>query len=209
MLTAAPCTLSMQHCTTFHTSNALFTRPDLIFLKWVWFTAIYGVSFGSEFISHSCITSMNWSVRMAWHSGRSVEYYLNTVLCNMLLPDIRRVSGDWQDSALAHRARAAVEERKTQKFISPLLWPPNSPDLNLQCVEHTARKGVQCTKHASLISTTSNIASEPNGPCWITQSLLQLCASGVIQLSSYTSSCVGAGGGHFEHCFWFWHCVLR
>ena len=23
------------------------------------------------------------------------EYYRNTVLCNMLLPDIRRISGDW------------------------------------------------------------------------------------------------------------------
>jgi len=59
------------------------------------------------------------------------EYYRNTVLCNMLLPDIRRVSGDWyifqQDSAPAHRARATVEflERETPQFISPQLWPPN------------------------------------------------------------------------------------
>jgi len=55
-----------------------------------------------------------------------------TTLCN----DIRRVSGDryifQQDSAHAHRARATVEflERETPQFISPLLWPPNSPDLN-------------------------------------------------------------------------------
>jgi len=65
------------------------------------------------------------------------EYYRNTVLCNMLLPDIRRVSGDWyifqQDSALAHRARATVKflERETPEFILPLLWPPNTPDLSL------------------------------------------------------------------------------
>ena len=67
----------------------------------------------------------------------SEQYYRNTVLCNMLLPDIRRISGDWyifqQDNALAHRARATVDflERETPEFISPLLWPPNSPDLNL------------------------------------------------------------------------------
>ena len=35
-----------------------------------------------------------------------------------------------------------------------------------------------CTKHASLISTTSNIASQLSGPSWITPSLLQLCVSG-------------------------------
>ena len=37
----------------------------------------------------------------------------------------------------------------------------------------------RCTKHASLISMTSNIASELSGPSWITPSLLQLCVSGV------------------------------
>ena len=37
-----------------------------------------------------------------------------------------------QDGALAHRARDAVAflERKVPDFISPTLWPPNSPDLN-------------------------------------------------------------------------------
>jgi len=38
----------------------------------------------------------------------------------------------------------------------------------------------RCTKHASLISMTSNIASELSGPSWITPSLLQLCISGVV-----------------------------
>jgi len=37
----------------------------------------------------------------------------------------------------------------------------------------------RCTKHASLILTTSNIALELSGPRWITLSLLQLCVSGV------------------------------
>ena len=37
-----------------------------------------------------------------------------------------------QDNAPAHRAGDTVEflSRNTPDFISPLLWPPNSPDLN-------------------------------------------------------------------------------
>ena len=46
------------------------------------------------------------------------------------------VAGDFftfqQDNAPAHRAGATVEflSRNTPDFISPLPWPPNSPDLN-------------------------------------------------------------------------------
>ena len=52
-----------------------------------------------------------------------------------LLPDIREVSEFYifqQDSAPAHRARETVEllTNLTPDFISPTLWPPNSPDLN-------------------------------------------------------------------------------
>ena len=37
-----------------------------------------------------------------------------------------------QDSAPAHRARETIKllQRETTAFISPDLWPPNSPDLN-------------------------------------------------------------------------------
>src|SRR6218665_123513 len=37
-----------------------------------------------------------------------------------------------QDGAVTHRARDTVAflERKVPDFISPTLWPPNSPDLN-------------------------------------------------------------------------------
>ena len=46
------------------------------------------------------------------------------------------MSGDFfvlqQDSAPAHRARETIKllQRETLAFISPDLWPPNSPDLN-------------------------------------------------------------------------------
>jgi len=37
-----------------------------------------------------------------------------------------------EDSAPAHRARETIKllQRQTPAFISPDLWPPNSPDLN-------------------------------------------------------------------------------
>src|SRR3984885_12817431 len=62
-------------------------------------------------------------------------YYLDCLLSEKLLPDIRDCSEYYafqQDGAPAHRARETVElpTRETPDFIPPNLWPPNSPDLN-------------------------------------------------------------------------------
>ena len=63
-------------------------------------------------------------------------YYRDELLTKHLLPAIKKLSDDYftfqQDSAPAHRARETVEllSRETPDFITPLLWPPNSPDLN-------------------------------------------------------------------------------
>jgi len=104
-----------------------------------------------------------------------------------MLQDICRVSGDWvyifqQESAPAHRARATVEflERKTPEFISLLLWPPNSPDLNP--VDYSVRSILQGKVYRTSITDldTSNITSEPSGTSWITPSLLQLFVNGVV-----------------------------
>jgi len=60
-------------------------------------------------------------------------YYCDVFLCQHLLPAIRSVAGNFftfqQDNATA---RATVEflSRSTPDFISPLLWLPNSPDIN-------------------------------------------------------------------------------
>ena len=64
------------------------------------------------------------------------SYYRNVLLSQKLLPVMREVSGDFfifqHDSAPAHRARDTVRflEQTMPTFISPDLWPPNSPDLN-------------------------------------------------------------------------------
>ena len=63
-------------------------------------------------------------------------YYHDVLLAQHLLPAIKQVSGPFftfqQDSAPALRARDTIAflSRETPDFISPLLWPPNSPDLN-------------------------------------------------------------------------------
>ena len=67
------------------------------------------------------------------------QYYRDVMLMQQLLPAIRSIAGDMfvfqQDSAPgspAHRARDTIEllRRETPQFISPDMWPANSPDLN-------------------------------------------------------------------------------
>src|ERR1051325_7171055 len=63
-------------------------------------------------------------------------YYRDVLFSQHLLPQIREISGEFftfqQDSAPAHKARETVKllQRSTPDFVFPLLWPPNSPDLN-------------------------------------------------------------------------------
>jgi len=63
-------------------------------------------------------------------------YYREVLLSQQLLPAIWQVSGDFfvfqQDSAFTHRARETIKllQWEMPAFISPDLWPPNSPDLN-------------------------------------------------------------------------------
>ena len=64
------------------------------------------------------------------------RYYCEVLLKKQMLPVMRRIDGDTyvfqQHSALVHRARETVQllQQETSQFISPDLWPPNSPDLN-------------------------------------------------------------------------------
>ena len=64
------------------------------------------------------------------------KYSQDVPLSQQMLPAIRHVASDnfvfQQNSAPAHRACDTVEllQRETADFISPELWPPNSPELN-------------------------------------------------------------------------------
>jgi len=63
-------------------------------------------------------------------------FYRDVLLMQKVLPAIRSIAGEMflfqQDSAPAHRARDTVQflRRETPQFISPGVWPANSPDLN-------------------------------------------------------------------------------
>jgi len=99
------------------------------------YTTLWNVMFANR-----CIPSGNWKVQLQEFVDPGVKingwYYLEVLLSQQLLPAIRQVSGDLfvfqQDSAPAHRARETIKllQRETPAFISPDLWPPNSPDLN-------------------------------------------------------------------------------
>jgi len=64
------------------------------------------------------------------------QYYPDILLRQQLLPAIRGLSGDFftlqQDNAPVHRASETVHvlPHETSDFITPALWPANSPDLN-------------------------------------------------------------------------------
>ena len=128
-------------------------------------------------------------------------YYREELLTKHLLPAIKELSGDYftfqQDSAPAHRARETVEllSRETPDFITPLLWPPNSPDLNpidykvwsvLQ--ERVYRSQIRDVKHLK-----SRLVEE-----WslFSQNIVD---AAIRQWSVRLRACVKADGGHFEH----------
>src|SRR6218665_260352 len=62
-----------------------------------------------------------------------------------------------QNGQLAHRARdnVAFLERKVPDFISPTLWPPNSPDLNP--VDHSIWSVLQESVYRSTIANVSEL----------------------------------------------------
>jgi len=128
-------------------------------------------------------------------------YYRDELLTKHLLPAIKELSGDYftfqQDSAPAHRARETVEllSRETPDFITPLLWPPNSPDLNpvdykvwsvLQ--ERVYRGRIRDVEHLKV-----RLVEE-----WslFSQNIVD---AAVKQWRVRLRACVKADGGHFEY----------
>jgi len=131
------------------------------------------------------------------------EYYRDTVLRKMLLPDIRRVSGDLytfqQDSAPAHRARATVEmlRMNTPDFIPPDLWPPNSPDLNP--VDYSIWGILEEKVYQHRINNLDELKQRLRTEwCNLDHAVV---AAAIRQWRRRLTACVHAGGGHFEHRF--------
>jgi len=85
------------------------------------------------------------------------QYYRDVLLMQELLPAIRITAGDvfvsQQDNAPAHRAGFSVELLRCEisQFISPGMWPADSPDLNPPDYRMTIdqwRKRVEACDHA-------------------------------------------------------------
>jgi inhibitor of nuclear factor kappa-B kinase subunit alpha len=130
------------------------------------------------------------------------QYYRDTVLKTMLLPEIRGISGDCfvfqQDRAPAHRARDTVELLKTETpdFIQLDLWPPNSPDLNPvdYSVWGILQERVYHTRVTSLEELKQRLRTE-----WATLDH-NIIAAAIRQWRRRLTACVKTGGGHFEQC---------
>jgi len=128
-------------------------------------------------------------------------YYRDVLLGQHLLPAIRSVAGDFftfqQDNAPAHRARDTVEflYRNTPDFISPLLWPPNSPDLNP--VDYEVWGVLQQRVYRSRIRDVDHLKQRLIEE-WrrFDQNIIDRA---VRQWRVRLRTCVRANGGHFEH----------
>lgn len=128
-------------------------------------------------------------------------YYRDVLLSQHMLPAIRQLAGDvfvfQQDSAPAHRARSTVEflRQETSDFISPDLWPPNSPDLNP--VDY---KIWGCMQERVYKKPIHDLAQ-------LKQRLVQVWAGfeqaivdkAIDQWRKRLRACVKAKGQHFEH----------
>ena len=128
-------------------------------------------------------------------------YYRDELLIKHLLPAIKELSGDFftfqQDSAPAHRARETVEllSREMPDFITPLLWPPNSPNLNPvdYKIWSVLQERVYCGRIHDVEHLKTRLVEE-----WslFSQNIIDVT---VKQWRVRLRACVKANGGHFEH----------
>ena len=99
----------------------------------------------------------------------------------------------------AHRAKETVALLTTETpfFVPPTVWPPNSPDLNPvdYCVWNVLQERVYyCTKVDNVVDLKQRIVAE-----WAAFDH-SIIASTIAQWHLRLHACVGATGGHFEHC---------
>jgi len=118
-----------------------------------------------------------------------------------LLPGIRSIAGDMflfqQDSVPAHRARDTVEllRRETPQFISPNMWPANSPELNP--VDYSIWGMLQERVYRVPICDTDELRKRLVAT-WA-EFQHNVMDDAVDQWRKRLEACIRAEGGHFEH----------
>jgi hypothetical protein len=102
-----------------------------------------------------------------------------------------------QDSAPAHRAQETVTllQHETPEFISPLLWPPNSPDLNP--VDYKIWGVLQERVYKTRIRNVEHLRERLVEEWSLFDQCIIDCA--IRQWRQRLQACVHAEGGHFEH----------
>jgi transposase len=129
------------------------------------------------------------------------KYYREIVLSQQMLPAIKHIAGDvfvfQQDSAPAHRARETIEllQRETPQFISPDLWPPNSPDLNP--VDYTIWGVVQQRVYEKRVYNVDELKQRLS-EVWAGMNQ-NVISSAISEWRKRLRACVQAQGRHFEH----------
>jgi len=101
------------------------------------------------------------------------------------------------DDVSSTSSKCRFHERETPEFISQLLWPPNSPDLNPvdYSVWNILQEKVYKTRITDLDDLKHHIRTE-----WAKLDHAVIAAA-VRHWRRRLSACVRAGGGHFDHCF--------
>jgi len=153
------------------------------------------VSIGVSKLGHTSLIFVDPGVKV------DRAYYRDVLLKQQLLPAIREISGEYfifqQDSAPAHRARETIclLERATPVFISPDLWPPNSPDLNP--VDYKIW-GVMRQRFYGMTVHDVQQLKRRLVTIWadMEQSVIE---DAIDQWRKRLHDCIRARGGHFEH----------
>jgi hypothetical protein len=128
-------------------------------------------------------------------------YYRDVLLTQHLLPAMKHMSSDFfifqQDSAPAHRAHETVAllSREAPGFISPQLWPPNSPDLNP--VDYHIWSALEERVYRSRISDIDQLRKRLAEEWQLFDQ--NIIDRAIKQWRSRLRSCVREQGGHFEH----------
>lgn len=129
------------------------------------------------------------------------EYYRNVLLKQHLLPAIKQMSGGYytfqQDNAPAHRAHETVAllSSETPDFISPNLWPPNSPDLNP--VDYQIWSVLDRRVYRTRIRDIDHLRARLIEEWKIFEQVI--IDQAIEQWRMRLRSCVRHRGGHFEH----------
>ena len=128
------------------------------------------------------------------------QYYRDTLLKEELLPDMRDISEFFifqQNNAPGHRAQARVDllSTETPALIPPILWPPNSLDLNP--VDYKLWSVIQEQVYKVKVNNVDEL-------CQCIQTVWDELDQRVIdkafkQWCTRLRACIKVKGGHFEH----------